>query len=84
MILRHPRRRAAHRSILCLALVAALVGLFPANAAAYIDPGSGSVMLQVLVGGLLALGVTIRLYWHRLMGLFRRGGDKPDRLDLDD
>jgi hypothetical protein len=69
-----------------LALIVAILGLFPAKAAAYIDPGSGSVMLQVLVGGLLAVGVTLRMYWGRLVAMFRRGDskDKPDRLDLDD
>ena len=64
----------------------ALVALFPAHAAAYIDPGSGSVLLQVLVGGLLALGVTLKMYWGRLLSMFRRGGgeEDPKRLDLDD
>jgi hypothetical protein len=83
MILPFQRRRAAYRNSLRLALVVAFLGLFPANAA-YIDPGSGSVMLQVLVGGLLALGVTLKVYWHRVISLFRRGGDKSDRLDLDE
>ena len=32
---------------------------------AYLDPGSGSMLLQVLLGGFAALGVAIRLYWQR-------------------
>ena len=39
---------------------------------AYIDPGSGSLILQAIVGGLAAVGVMGRLYWHRLRGFFRR------------
>jgi hypothetical protein len=40
---------------------------------AYLDPGSGSMIIQILVGGLAAVGVTMKLYWRRLTGLFGRG-----------
>ena len=44
--------------------------LFPANAYAYLDPGSGSYILQLalaaLVGGLFA----IRLFWGRIKSFF--------------
>ena len=39
---------------------------------AYLDPGSGSMLLQVLLGGFAAVGVVARLYWHRLAAIFRR------------
>ena len=39
---------------------------FEKPAAAYLDPGSGSMLLQALLGGVAALGVITRLYWHRL------------------
>ncbi len=39
---------------------------------AYLDPGSGSVLLQVLLGGFAAVGVIARLFWHRLTAVFRR------------
>ena len=32
----------------------------------YIDPGSGSLFLQALAGGVAAVGVTTRLYWRRI------------------
>lgn len=32
---------------------------------AYLDPGSGSMLVQVLLGGFAALGVAIKLYWQR-------------------
>jgi len=31
---------------------------------AYIDPGSGSLILQVLLGGLTGVAVVIRVYWR--------------------
>ena len=38
---------------------------------AYLDPGSGSIILQVLVGGAAAAAVTAKLYWSRLMKFLR-------------
>ncbi|MEA2495583.1 MAG: hypothetical protein QOJ29_3494 [Thermoleophilaceae bacterium] len=36
---------------------------------AYLDPGSGSMMLQVIAGGLAAAAVTMKVYWRRLLVL---------------
>jgi hypothetical protein len=33
---------------------------------AYIDPGSGSLILQMIAGGVAAAAVTAKLYWRRL------------------
>ena len=41
---------------------------------AYLDPGAGSMLLQLLLGGFAALGVVAKLYWHRLISLVRRRG----------
>ena len=38
---------------------------------AYLDPGSGSMVLQVLAGGLAAIAVTAKLYWGRLLKFLR-------------
>lgn len=47
---------------------------------AYIDPGSGSMLLQVILAGVLAvpffLRRTIAEAWHRI-----RGGDEPSPAD---
>jgi hypothetical protein len=40
---------------------------------AYLDPGSGSMILQVLAGGAAAVAVTGKLYWKRLKHLLRIG-----------
>ena len=45
---------------------------------AYLDPGSGSMLLQILLGGFAAVGVVVRLYWNRLTG---RLGLKRDNAD---
>ena len=41
------------------------------NLLAYLDPGSGSMILQILVGGLAAVAVTAKLYWGRLLRFLR-------------
>jgi hypothetical protein len=54
------------------ALVVLLLGL-PGVAHAYIDPSAGSLLLQLLLGGIAGVLVAVRLYWRRLMGLLGRG-----------
>jgi hypothetical protein len=41
---------------------------------AYIDAGTGSLILQVLLGGLAGVAVAWRLFWHRIKDFF--GGKK--------
>jgi hypothetical protein len=41
---------------------------------AYLDPGSGSMLLQLLLGGFAAFGVVAKLYWRRIIPLVRRWG----------
>jgi hypothetical protein len=46
-------------------------------AAAYLDPGSGSMLLQVLLGGVAGVAVIAKLYWGRLLALFGIRRDPP-------
>jgi hypothetical protein len=38
---------------------------------AYLDPGSGSMILQLLAGGTAAIAVTAKLYWRRFLRFLR-------------
>ena len=38
---------------------------------AYIDPGTGSLMIQVLIGVLAGSAVAAKIYWARLKGFVR-------------
>jgi hypothetical protein len=53
-------------------LIAALVGgaLAARPAAAYVDPAAGSMMLQLVLGGLAGLAIALKLLWGRLLNLF--------------
>ena len=45
---------------------------------AYLDPGSGSMILQILAGGLAAVAVTAKLYWGRILRFLRIRKDEPE------
>jgi hypothetical protein len=34
---------------------------------AYLDAGSGSIILQAVVGGFAALAVSLKLFWRRIL-----------------
>lgn len=49
------------------------------NVLAYLDPGSGSMILQMIAGGTAAIAVTGKLYWRRLLKILRiRKDDDQD------
>jgi hypothetical protein len=45
---------------------------------AYLDPGSGSMILQIIAGGLAAVAVTAKLYWNRILKFLRIRKDEPE------
>ena len=46
----------------------------------YLDPGSGSFIIQIAIAALLGLGIALRASWSRIKGWF--GKTKP--VDEDD
>lgn len=64
-------------SLFCL-LTLALSGT-AAPAWAYLDPGTGSMILQVLLGGFAGLALAGRLYWRRFLVMIgvRSDDDAP-------
>lgn len=56
-----------------------------ASAFAYVDPGTGSMALQFLIGGIFAAALTIKTYYYKikstLANLFGTAGNsqKPER-----
>lgn len=50
--------------------------LFSANTSyAYIDPGSGSMVLQVLIASILGVLTAVKIYWSKLKNFFSRNSD---------
>jgi len=42
---------------------------------AYIDPGSGSMILQVLIASILGILTAVKIYWVKIKNLFSRNSD---------
>ena len=50
--------------------VTAWLFLFGTSSAhGYLDPGTGSMILQIILGGVAGLMVALRLYWHRILSV---------------
>ncbi len=63
-------------------LVCALFVVFaPSSAYAYIDPGTGSILIQGMIAAIAAIGVTLKLYWHRFKAFFRRNSTSEETVD---
>ena len=37
---------------------------------AYLDPGTGSFIIQAVVAAVAGIAVTLRVYWHKIIGFF--------------
>lgn len=44
-----------------------------ANAGAYIDAGTGSIVTQVLIAGALGAALTFKSFWHALRRILTKG-----------
>ncbi len=51
-------------------LVGLLFFVLADDAHAYIDPGSGSYILQLVIAGLLGAGFAVKIYWKRIRAFF--------------
>jgi hypothetical protein len=51
-----------------LALLLAVAS--PETAEAYLDPGTGSMILQVVLAAIAGVLVTLKMYWARIRGFF--------------
>jgi len=63
-----------------LVLVGAILLAWDARVEAYLDPGSGSMLIQLLLGGVAGLAVAVNMFWRRLIGRLGNGrGQGTDR-----
>lgn len=54
-------------------------GFYLQDAYAYIDPGSGSVVIQMIIGALVGVGITLKLYWYKFKEKILRINKKDDK-----
>jgi hypothetical protein len=53
-------------------LLGALAVIWPRTAHAYFEPGTSSMIIQLLIAGLAGGWVMVRLQWDRLKNLFAK------------
>jgi uncharacterized integral membrane protein len=66
-----------------LALAGAMVALmlWPATAQAqYLDPGAGSILLQVIIAAVVGVAATLKLYWGKISGIRERRGKSGSKV----
>ena len=54
------------------------LAISPANA--YLDPGTGSMIIQGLIAGIASIALVLKLYWHRILALL----GLRDKIVIDD
>lgn len=50
---------------------------------AYIDPGTGSMMLQILIGSLIGIVVAVKMFWGNIKGFLSRRFAKSRKKEND-
>jgi membrane associated rhomboid family serine protease len=65
-------------AMLGFAVLALMIG--SGSAQAYLDPGTGSIILQAVIGGIAGGLVLMRIYWAKVKA-FVRGQGKPKESD---
>lgn len=51
---------------------------------AYLDPGSGSYLIQLLIGGVVGILFLLKVYWRRIVSFFKRLASRPAAEERDD
>tara|TARA_B100000315_G_scaffold58113_2_gene52530 strand:+ start:21777 stop:22013 length:237 start_codon:yes stop_codon:yes gene_type:complete len=60
-----------------LKIILTMAGImFPISAFAYLDPGTGSIILQGLIAALAAAAVVMKTYWYKIKGFFGKAESK--------
>ena len=57
-------------------LVIYFIWMSQAQVDAYLDPGSGSMLVQLLLGGVAGAAVIMKLGWERFKDMFRSSSTK--------
>ncbi len=66
------------RSSLVICIMTMTVLLAARDAEAYVDPGTGSYFLQILLAGILGAAFAVRLYWRKIKNFLTGRGSGRD------
>jgi len=49
---------------------------------AYLDPGTGSFIIQLIIGGLVGIGVVVKMFWSNIVNIFNKGKNDPTNEEI--
>ena len=64
------------RALRVVVVLAALLSI-ATPAYAYLDPGTGSMILSAVIGVAAAVGLALKMFWYRVLSVFRGGRREP-------
>ena len=53
--------------------------VFTTNAYAYLDPGTGSIIIQGLIAAGLSVTLFTKAYWYKITTFFKKKSDQEDK-----
>jgi hypothetical protein len=67
-----------HRIVIVTVVTLLLSASFSTPAYSYLDPGTGSIIIQALLATAAAAAMVLRVYWGHVRSFFTRRGPKPN------
>ena len=52
--------------IIGMLMLFSIPSLFISEAYAYLDPGTGTIFIQVILGAIVGVGITLKIYWYKV------------------
>ena len=76
-------KRSGYKASLLLTIQACVISqfFFPSTALAYVDPGSGSVIVTTILGLIAAVSYSLRKYFYKIRNLFAGKKTEQDHQD---
>lgn len=66
------------RRVKLLILLGLICCIVPQKANAYLDPGTGSMIVQVIIASIVSVGCTLGIYKKKIIDFFTNKKDKND------
>ncbi len=63
------------KNLYFLGIIVLINAIVPQYAFAYLDPGTGSMILQMLIAGCVGVGCTFNIWKDKVIGLFKKGNN---------
>jgi hypothetical protein len=78
---KEPLMQQKSNGAIIFSILLCVLVLFPPSVHAYIDPGTGSYILQIAIAGIAAGAIAIKMFWRRIRALFssNRAQDNTDQ-----